>query len=159
MKSGKPVLIVRGNHDKADWKTEGNLINIGQSYSDQLGYRFVGYEYTELDKSNDEQMADMVSISEFMNGKTILVTHAPAFGILDLMPMKDSQKGTINAHVGSKALQSLKRMKPPKLHLFGHVHSSFGVQGNCINGSYSPVFRKMISIEKTQKGFAVKSVS
>jgi Icc-related predicted phosphoesterase len=158
LKSGKPVLIVRGNHDKTDWKSEGNMINIGQVHYDNFGYRFVGYEYTELDKSNEEQMVDMELIETLMNSKTILVTHAPPYGILDLMQIHDTQKGTISTHIGSKALQVLKQRKPPRLHLFGHVHSSFGVQGRNVNGSYSSVLRKMIKLERNAKGFLIKSV-
>lgn len=158
LNSGKPVLVVKGNHDKTDWRSEGNLINIGQTYYENFGYRFVGYEYTELDKSYEEQMADMSLVEKLMNNMTILVTHAPPYGGLDVMPIHDTQKGTISVHIGSKALQILKQRKPPRLHLFGHVHSSFGVQGKNINGSYSSVLRKMIKIERTRKGFIVKSV-
>jgi Icc-related predicted phosphoesterase len=34
----------------------------------------------------------------------------------------------------------------PMFHIFGHVHSQFGVEGNCINASY-PYQRKFVSLD------------
>jgi Icc-related predicted phosphoesterase len=158
-KSGKPILIVRGNHDRIDWKTDGCIVNIGQGRYEYSGYSFVGYEFTEQEKTPDEQEADMLLIEKLMHGKTILVSHAPPKGILDTLQVRDSERGKIPVHLGSQALASLKKRKAVSLHLFGHVHQSFGIVGNCVNGSYSPILRKMISIEKKEKGFVLKSIS
>jgi Icc-related predicted phosphoesterase len=154
----KPVLVVRGNHDKTAWESEGNVQNIGQSRVDLFGYGFVGYEFTEFEKTPDEQDKDMPLLAKLMQGKTILVSHAPPKGVLDIFRVHDSTQGDKAAHIGSQALASLKRSVPPSLHLFGHVHDSFGILGNCVNGSYSPVLRKMISIEKQSKGFVIKTI-
>jgi Icc-related predicted phosphoesterase len=159
LSTGKPVLIVRGNHDKIPWNSEGPLMNISQSFCDLFGYRFVGYEHTEMTRSHDDQMADIHGLQRIMNNKTILVTHGPSYGVLDGMGIEDTQKGRMTAHIGSKALQYLKKNHPPKLHLFGHIHSSFGIQGSAVNGSYSPILRKMIRIERQTKGFLIRSVA
>jgi Icc-related predicted phosphoesterase len=52
-------------------------------------------------------------------GVDILVTHGPPFGILD--------PDRCGAHAGCELLtEELKRIKP-KLHVFGHLHSGYGV--------------------------------
>lgn len=51
----------------------------------------------------------------------ILITHGPAYGILD-----KTNKG---ASVGSKSLQTwLKYVARPMLHVFGHIHESYGTE-------------------------------
>jgi len=53
------------------------------------------------------------------NDIDILLTHGPAYGILDKV-----QQGE---HVGSKALKTkIKDLKNLKLHIFGHIHESYG---------------------------------
>lgn len=78
----------------------------------------------------------------------ILVTHGPAYGILDGCPDYEYSSDGSLIHVGDKdLLDALKRVKP-KAHVFGHVHYSYGakiVNGRiCINASvcnedYDPV--------------------
>jgi hypothetical protein len=53
----------------------------------------------------------------------ILVTHTPAFSILDGIPSED---GSL-FHVGSKSLYSwLKYVRRPALHVFSHIHEAYG---------------------------------
>ena len=53
----------------------------------------------------------------------ILITHEPAYGILDGIPQED---GSL-FHVGSKGLYSwLKYVERPKLHVFSHIHEAHG---------------------------------
>lgn len=50
----------------------------------------------------------------------ILVTHGPAFGILDTV------EGRRDVHLGCEdLLQAIKRVKP-KIHVCGHIHSGYG---------------------------------
>lgn len=81
----------------------------------------------------------------------ILITHGPAYGILDEIPIED---GTL-FHVGSKALTGyLKYVVRPKIHVFGHIHEAYGIKEvfptyddkmmisvNCshVNEKYKPV--------------------
>lgn len=51
----------------------------------------------------------------------ILVTHGPPFGILDV-----SSYGNVNA--GCELLLEAVKVKKPKIHIFGHIHSGFGYQ-------------------------------
>lgn len=85
----------------------------------------------------------------------ILITHTPAFGILDGIPRED---GSI-FHVGSKALYNwLKYVERPKLHVFSHIHEAYGreehfptyddkmmISVNCsiMNEKYKPVNKPM----------------
>jgi len=50
----------------------------------------------------------------------ILITHGPPYGILDLTRRKE--------HVGCKALYERVQLIKPKLHVFGHIHESYGRQ-------------------------------
>ena len=53
------------------------------------------------------------------NNIDILITHGPAYGILD--------KVLRGEHVGSKALKAkIEDLKNLKLHIFGHIHESYG---------------------------------
>ncbi len=81
----------------------------------------------------------------------ILITHSPAYGILDGVDMED---GTAY-HFGSHALNSwLKYVGRPQLHVFGHIHEAHGkeevfptyndkmmisVNASHVNENYQPV--------------------
>jgi len=62
----------------------------------------------------------------------ILITHGPAFGILDGIPLED---GTLY-HVGSQSLYGwlnyverrgwLNYVERPRYHIFGHIHEAYG---------------------------------
>jgi Icc-related predicted phosphoesterase len=49
---------------------------------------------------------------------TILITHGPCYGILDQVASEE--------HVGDKDLLARIREVKPKVHLFGHIHESYG---------------------------------
>jgi len=81
----------------------------------------------------------------------ILITHGPAYGVLDGIPIED---GTLY-HAGSHSLYGwLKYVERPRLHVFGHIHEAYGQEEyfityednmtlsvNCshVNGQYEPV--------------------
>ncbi len=66
---------------------------------------------------DEEKLMD--SYDKIPKDTDILITHGPAFGILD--------KTKDNRHVGSKSLSSLLRFScQPKIHLHGHIHESYG---------------------------------
>jgi Icc-related predicted phosphoesterase len=60
----------------------------------------------------------------------ILITHGPPYGILD-----STQR---NEHVGCKALYERVQLIKPKLHVFGHIHESYGRQQD--SGQQSTIF-------------------
>lgn len=81
----------------------------------------------------------------------ILITHGPAYGILDGVPLEDGSF----YHCGSKSLYNwMKHGDRPAYHIFGHIHEAYGkeehfptydqkmVQSiNCshVDGRYRPV--------------------
>lgn len=86
----------------------------------------------------------------------ILITHGPAYGILDGIPQMHD--GTIH-HAGNKSLFSwLKYVGRPRYHIFGHIHEAYGQEEyfatyndkmmksiNCshVNERYKPVNKPM----------------
>lgn len=90
----------------------------------------------------------------------ILITHGPAHGILDKAKRYNSNgywnpKDGKYEHVGNKSLYAwLKYVARPKLHVFGHIHESYGkieelpthndkmmisVNASHVNENYEPV--------------------
>ena len=127
-KSNKPVLVVRGNHDCSPLSSEGNFHNIHERRLELDGVSFVGYGWLGRELDPERQMDRFGVVAPLIDTETILVTHCPPFGVLDVM-------GT-GTSIGSKALaKALERIRP-RFHLFGHVHASSGIQGRNVNGSY-----------------------
>jgi len=54
----------------------------------------------------------------------ILITHGPAYGLLDQYKMPNGQ---LSDHLGSKELTKWINANNPKLHICGHIHSGQGV--------------------------------
>ena len=63
-------------------------------------------------------------------GIDILVTHSPPHGILDevteLLPFVASAVRGRDAHVGCEELRKAVERLQPRLHVFGHIHESYG---------------------------------
>ena len=88
----------------------------------------------------------------------ILITHGPAYGILDGIEQEDGSM----YHCGSKSLYNwLKYVERPRVHICGHIHEGYGIEEhfvtyndemmlsvNCsyIDGKYRPM-NKPIRIE------------
>jgi Icc-related predicted phosphoesterase len=58
-------------------------------------------------------------------GLDILVSHAPAFGILDDTRLHIVGGG--DGHLGCAALRSRLEEAPPRVHLHGHIHEAHGI--------------------------------
>lgn len=143
----KPIFFIMGNDDGIlgyNWTDTEYLKNIDLRKVEYKEYSFVGYQYTNpyvggpFEKTEKKQLEDLPRLQELIDEETIFVSHGPAYGILD--------KTHVEISVGSKMLRRLVDQKKPYLHLFGHIHQSFGVKGNSINGAY-PYNRKMVSID------------
>ncbi len=145
MSSGKPIFFIMGNDDGIiegglSWPENKSLININQKRAVYKKFKFIGYQYTVpfvgglYEKPESEQKKDLARLERKIDSDTILITHGPPRGILD------------DQNYGSNALRNLVDKNPPRLHLFGHIHQSFGRQGPFINGSF-PSGRKFVSID------------
>jgi Icc-related predicted phosphoesterase len=132
LKAEKDILVVKGNHDLTDWKSEGNIKNINLLRRDIGKYNFVGYQYTEFDKTPRQHGKTIELIESLIDENTILVSHIPPYGVLDstVVPTLKSY------HKGSKEIRDLVKRKKPRLHLFGHVHTLRESDGKSINGSF-----------------------
>jgi Icc-related predicted phosphoesterase len=150
--ASKPIYFIMGNDDGIvghEWKSTKSIININQKRVDLEEWNLVGYQYTNpfvgglFEKNEREQQRDMKELSLLVDARTILVTHGPAFGMHDHI-----QEKSINGikHYGSKALAVLIKNRQPQYHLYGHIHSEFGIYGKSINGAY-PYNKKFVAID------------
>jgi Icc-related predicted phosphoesterase len=149
----KPVFFIMGNDDglvTREWTSEGQIQNINQRRIEIGDMNIVGYQYTNpfvgglFEKTERQQKNDYKKLLELVDSRTILVTHGPAYGFFDQAsgyPWKDSE-----VSIGSRALRWLIDRTRPKLHLYGHIHKGFGINGKEINGAY-PLQRKFIGID------------
>ena len=139
IESGKPIVFVMGNDDGIigsgkEWTCENNIQGVSQRRIDFGKYNLVGYHYTNpfvggtFEKSEKEQNNDFKELEKLIDKNTILITHGPAWGILD-----SPGAGEL---AGSRALRELIERREPRLHIFGHVHSNFGVKNHAVNDSY-----------------------
>jgi len=121
----------------------GNDDNVGLDYADKQiqpfhGRRFtcgannfVGYQYSppfvgELFVKTENQLEDdLHSLESLLDSDSVFVTHAPAMGILD--------RTYATEHVGSPSLAALLDRRPVLAHIHGHIHESFGREGNHFN--------------------------
>ena len=123
----KPIFLLCGNHDLTTWETRDNIYNIHSKRINFQEFNFVGYQYTEFDRSDEKQLADFQILRKYIDKNTILVTHSPTYGILDYDGVQ---------HIGSKPLCELIKETQPRLHLHGHIHQASGHKGRTINGSW-----------------------
>lgn len=143
-KAWKKILFLMGNDDwhisnlseqELQLSDTDFMININMksvSIDDQI---FVWYQYTNpfvwwcFEKTEQQQELDFIYLKWLLNSKIILVTHGPAYGILDRTAWKKN--------VWSKALLDLINITRPKFHLFGHIHEAAWVFQNSVNGAYA----------------------
>src|SRR6516162_10291638 len=86
-----PVFYIMGNDDNVPLDYEGELIKPLHGRRIEISdYNFVGYQYTppflgeSFVKEDAEIARDLVSFEALVDERTVLVTHTPAFGSLDL---------------------------------------------------------------------------
>lgn len=129
-----PVLYLMGNDDFVglDYEDErvkplhGRRVEFG-------GYGFVGYQYSLpfvggiFEKPENEIDADVKTLEPLLDTQTVLVTHSPAYGSLD--------RTYGGEHVGSRSLAALMERRPVLAHIHGHIHESFGREGNHFNAA------------------------
>ena len=137
---GIPVLFIMGNDDRFAWEDSKTSFNINQRKVRVKNNFFVGYQYTNpfiggiFEKTEDEQIVDLQNLKRICEEDYILITHGPAYGILD--------KVSTGENVGSKALLDFIKHTRPQFHIFGHIHEDYGIFNNSLNASY-PISKKM----------------
>jgi len=134
-----------------------NFINLAHNKIIKVArYSLIGYNGRPLyifEKENKEQWAfeeekaykDLEMLFKKVNpSKTILLTHAPPYQILDQVDKNYRKyaigtygKKAIEGHIGSIAFRKIVEKYQPLIHIFGHIHESKGVKKlnntTCIN--------------------------
>jgi len=126
------TLYLMGNDDffTLDYKDEQVKPLHGRRL-EFAGYGFVGYQYTTPfvgslhEKPEEEIEKDLKTLETLLDDRTVLVTHGPAFGVLDRVYAGE--------HVGSHSLAALLARRPVLAHIHGHIHQCFGREGNHFN--------------------------
>ncbi len=137
-----PVLYIMGNDDNVPLGPDDNqLVPIHGKSVEVCGYKFVGYQYTPpfvgdaFVKPDEEIASDLVSFEAMIDRKTVLVTHTPAWGSLDV---------SFNENVGSRAVAALLERRQVLAHIHGHIHAQFGRVGNHFNVASAGLSRAML---------------
>lgn len=115
-KTKKPILLVRGNHDVADWESEKNIYNMHGEIKEIKGFRFIGWEGKEYFGFD---------LKPFVNENTILITHYP--------PQIDNSP--LQKLANSSFLREVIIERAPKMSLYGHMHSGGGKGYRAKNGT------------------------
>ncbi len=114
----KYKIFLRGNHD-IDLTTKKSLLDIeipeGVHLLDNSGITIEGIPIWGV--SFPMNWYDD-TWKPFPQNTKILITHQPPHGILDLTPNHISR--------GQKGLLEQVQILKPKVHLFGHIHASYG---------------------------------
>jgi Icc-related predicted phosphoesterase len=122
-------VVIPGNHDSLLLRDTGKnqitnahlLINSG---IDVEGLRIWGSPVTPYENvafgipGHSERAEHWNSIPEYLD---ILVTHGPPHRVLDCTPGESH-------HGGDPELRTAVIQKRPRLHVFGHVHSAYGMR-------------------------------
>jgi Icc-related predicted phosphoesterase len=144
--AGRPVYFVRGNHDVGEWTDSGVMVNVeDRQVIAGRDTRIVGFR----DRFDGVRsiMTPPRELAREVGRGSVVVTHAPPYGVLDVSRVRDPRTGRVRPmHLGSRRLRRLVRWRSPSWCLFGHVHEQFGAAGRFVNGSW-PGGRRFVSID------------
>ena len=126
--SQRPVLYIMGNDDLVELPPKNGDLHYLQGRRLSLGgFAFVGYQYSlpfmggPFEKPDDEIAKDLNTLEHLIDDHTVLVTHSPAYGVLD------------GRFLGSQAILSTIEARAPLAHIHGHIHRCFGREGRHFN--------------------------
>lgn len=138
-----PTYYIMGNDDAIELDSSlSHVQSIHRRCLEVNGWRFVGYQYSLpfagglYEKPEESIAADLESISPLVDPNTVLVTHNPAYGILDV--------GMTDCHAGSPSILKLVQERRPRVHIHGHIHERFGVSGIHFNVAAAGVKRAVL---------------
>lgn len=126
-------IFICGNHDEplygADIEgLDSNVHYLCNSGIEIEGLKFYGVPMFFIDCYTGRQKNNYGLI---WPDTDVLITHAPAYGILDLDD---------GIHLGSHDLQEKLSTLNLKAHLFGHVHAQHGMENRSINNGNNTIF-------------------
>jgi len=144
-------VAIAGNHDLlfegSPSQTIGLLRNAGVTYLQDAGIKLEGLSiYGSPWQPEFMHWAFNVprgGLSKYWDQipsrLDILITHGPPYGILDqrsapgkrrVVPWEDEENFVGSEHVGCKELLAAVERTKPRIHVFGHIHSSYGTTRN-----------------------------
>jgi len=146
----RPVLYVMGNDDLVELDPRKDSIQSLHGRRVELGdLNFVGYQYSLpfmggiFEKTEDGIRDDLKTLEPLVDDRTVLVTHSPAYGILDM--------GVLDLPAGSKSIGSLIERRSPLLHIHGHIHQEFGNRGRHFNVAAAEYKRAVLIDTRTME--------
>lgn len=129
----KYIILIAGNHDELFQSDPGLakvlISNVTHYLQDELveidGVKFYGSPwqptFCNWSFNLDRGPAIKAKWDLIPNGIDVLITHGPPYGILDETLPNDE-------HVGcSDLFDAVMRVKP-QVHIFGHIHNSYGIK-------------------------------
>lgn len=140
---GNADLVIYENYVKWPFKLLHNRkVSVGDlklvGYSGRPLYQFENSNENERAYKEDvaeKQLGDLLKNSDSKN--TILVTHAPPFGILDKVKPQARKYAVATygikakgGNIGSIGIAKAVEKYTPLLHIFGHIHEARGVVRN-----------------------------
>jgi Icc-related predicted phosphoesterase len=131
--AGKPIFLIPGNHDRTSWAGRGRVESIDGRRAELESWNFVGFSPTlglacRSARTPEQELGHRLeALAPLVDGRTVLVTHNPAWRMLD-------EEG--GRRQGSQALRRFILDRRPRWHLFGHVHAAFGKKGRSVNGAF-----------------------
>jgi Icc-related predicted phosphoesterase len=100
--AGKPIYFVTGNHDIGRWPDYHLMRNIRGKKVHLDGHSIVGLE--ERFKGTRSTFRPRIGFSRGIDGRTILVSHVPPFGVLDRTELRGADGRVVRAqHIGNVA--------------------------------------------------------
>jgi Icc-related predicted phosphoesterase len=130
-----PVLYLMGNDDLVELPARAGHVRPIHGVRHELGpLNVVGYQHSppfvrhpliQFEKPEEEIARDLDALEGLVDERTVLVTHSPAHGVLDV--------GIFDRPAGSPAIARLVERRQPLLHVHGHIHRAFGRQGRHLN--------------------------
>jgi len=160
-------VVIAGNHDG---NIQKDLINscINNTYLEDNALHYGGYliwgspwtpTFLNWHYMKDRGEAIKERWNLIPEDVDILITHGPAYGILDYI--ETNKKNDIYEHVGCEELR--KKFDDgdvkPKLHVFGHIHEGYGsvvfdgiryVNASIMDANYKPI-RRPINVKLKDK--------
>ncbi len=125
-----PLVVVAGNHESTDNLRAAVPLGVTVLHGESLTFGGVtlfgvghGVPVTPFgDWSCDLNEAEATVLLDRCSRVDVLITHAPPFGLGD--------KTSAGVSVGSTAIRAAIERVQPKLALCGHIHDSWGIEGD-----------------------------
>jgi Icc-related predicted phosphoesterase len=165
----KEIILVAGNHDLWAEQYPGlmkeeltNCIYLNEESCEVFGYKIFGSPITPefnnwaFNRKRGEEIAR--HWTKIPEGTEILISHGPPYGILDIDTEMIYSLPLGPEHLGcEELLKAVKKLKP-RLHCFGHIHSSHGemdidgtkfINASVLDEQYNLVYKPtIIHLEK-----------